>query len=243
MDRDIFNLNVFTNVASPDPAHCLAQHAVRSFHEVFAAGTHRRIVTRIFIDANPHRQTLDAWKETIRKALPDVPFEFIATDGLIDGFARSLEICEGEYAMQLEHDFVFMKNRITHTLDEMLDWMGAHEVNYLRFNKRTNKPAVYDLALEPRGDADFPVCRVSGRSNNPHIIDMRYYREMVLPHLRRPDGSTCGLEGGMCRIVGGGYIYGSLGLPRTVDHLDGRMLRFKDAIRRNLYLARQKRTA
>jgi len=236
MKSEVFNLNVFTNVASRDPSHCLAQHAVRSFFDTFGWESRHRIVTRIFIDPNPNPDRFEPWVATIREALPDIPFELVRTNGMLDGFARSLEVGEGAYAMQLEHDFVFVKSRIPHSLDRMLEEMRARGIDYLRFNKRRNRPAAYDLGVEPAGDADFPICRISGRSNNPHILDTARYREVVLPLLKRPDGSSVGLEGGICRYVGGGYLYGAYGHPRTVGHLDGRRLRFSDGIRRRLYL-------
>lgn len=240
-DPGVFNLNVFTNVASRDPGHCLAQHAVRSFFDTFGGADGLRIVTRIFIDPNPNPDRFDAWTGTIRAALADIPFEFVQTRGLIDGFARSLEIGEGAYAMQLEHDFVFVARRIGHSIPQILERMRAGRINYLRFNKRTNRPAAYDLALEPAGDDAFPMCRVSGRSNNPHVIDVAWYRDAVLPILRGPGGREIGLEGGLCRLVGGGFVYGGYGLARTVDHLDGRRLRMRDGIRRRLYLLRHGR--
>lgn len=236
MESGIFNLNVFTNVASRDPSHCLAQHAVRSFFDTFGWDSRHSIVTRIFIDPNPNPDRFEPWVTTIREALPDIPFELVRTNGMLNGFARSLEVGEGAYAMQLEHDFVFVKSRIHHSLDRMLEEMRARGIDYLRFNKRRNRPAAYDLGVEPAGDADFPICRISGRSNNPHILDTARYREVVLPLLKRPDGSSVGLEGGLCRYVGGGYLYGAYGHPRTVGHLDGRRLRFSDGIRRRLYL-------
>lgn len=236
MKSEVFNLNVFTNVASRDPSHCLAQHAVRSFFDTFGWESRHRIVTRIFIDPNPNPDRFEPWVATIREALPDIPFELVRTNGMLDGFARSLQVGEGAYAMQLEHDFVFVKSRIHHSLDRMLEEMRARGIDYLRFNKRRNRPAAYDLGVEPAGDADFPICRISGRSNNPHILDTARYREVVLPLLKRPDGSSVGLEGGICRYVGGGYLYGAYGHPRTVGHLDGRRLRFSDGIRRRLYL-------
>jgi hypothetical protein len=236
MESAGFNLNVFTNVASRDPGDCLAQHAVRSFFETFGNASRLRIVTRIFIDPNPNPDLFEPWVSVMRKGLEGIPFELVRTRGMIDGFTRSLVLCEGDYAMQLEHDFVFVKSRISHSLDRIVDEMRERRINYLRFNKRSNRPAVYDLDMVPAGDRTFPLCRISGRSNNPHIIDLAYYREVVHPLLDGPNGSSIGLEGGLCRHVGGGYMYGPYGHRRTVGHLDGRHLRFGDGIRRRLYL-------
>jgi len=239
MESELFNLNVFTNVASSDPDHCLAQHAIRTFFDCFVPADGLTIKTRVFIDPNPNPDTFDAWIDTIQKGVPDIPFEVIQTEGLIKGFAKSIHLSEGAYAMQLEHDFVFLKSRISHSLPQMIAQMRQGHLNYLRFNKRTNAQAAYDYRVDPAGTDNFPMCRINGRSNNPHLIELDYYRQVVAPILNGPRALEIGLEGGLCRYVGGGHLYGPLGHPRTVDHLDGRRLRFKDAIRRRLYLMRQ----
>lgn len=243
MDSGTFNLNVFTNVASPDPSDCLAHYAVRSFLSTFPDLGGRKLVTRIYCDPNPNHTGFDAWIDTIRRGLPGVAFEVVQTRGMLDGFIRSLTGSEGAYAMMLEHDFVFRASRISHSLPQMLERMAADEMNYLRFNKRTNLPAAYDYAVLPAGDEQFPMCRVNGRSNNPHLIDVDYYRRMVAPLLSAPGGDMIGLEGGLCRFTGGGFVYGGPGHPRTVQHLDGRRLRFKDAMHRKVFMLKQKRSS
>jgi hypothetical protein len=59
--------------------------------------------------------------------------------------------------------------------------------------------------------------------------------------LKRPDGDQIGLEGGLCRYLGGGQLYGPLGWPRTVQHLDGRRIRQRDGLARMLWLWRNRK--
>ncbi len=231
------NLNVFTNVTSGDARHCLVAEAVQSFFSCFSRPEIGfNVKTRIFIDPNPHRDNYESWIDAIRKGLPDLPFEIVQTNGLIDGFWRSLDLSESRYAVQLEHDFVFLKNRIPHSLADIIAEMEAEDINFVRFNKRRNVRVGYDLFLERDESKQLPLSRISGRSNNPQIIDIPYYRAVLNS---TPEVREVGLEGGFCRHAGGGYLYGEPGWPKTVQHLDGRRIRTKDGLARAIWLLRE----
>lgn len=235
MQRSAINLNVFTNVASDDPRHCLVPVAIRSFFACFARPeVGLEVVVRIFIDPNPHRDHFADWTGVIADQLRDVDYQLIQTKGLSDGFRRSIAMSEGEYAIQLEHDWIFLKHRIKHTLPQIIEDMRARRINYLRFNKRRNVQFGTDYFVDEDDSGSVPLCRINGRSNNPQIIDVAYYQALVAnyPHI--------GLEGHICRYAGGGYLYGPTGWPRTVQHLDGRRVRAKDNIARLLYMLRTK---
>lgn len=235
MSTTPFNLNVFSNVSSPDPRDCLAQHAVLSFLETFAhPGI--SITVRVFVDPNPNPSRYDEWVGAIRDGIGAIPAEIVRTRGLIDGFAESLLRSEAAFAMQLEHDFVFRKANIRHGVADLIAAMQAGRTSYLKFNKRANRAKGFDFFMDPATLAGVPLCRISGRSNNPHIIDVGYYRRVALPLLRPATGVSVGLESGLDQYVGGGYVYGGLGHPRTVEHLDGRNVRLRDALRRRLFL-------
>lgn len=239
MSTTPFNLNVFSNVSSPDPRDCLAQHAVLSFFETFVdcgADPGFAVTVRIFVDPNPNPARFEDWIGTIRAGIGAIPAEIVQTRGLIDGFAESLVRSEAAFAMQLEHDFVFRRQHIRHGLGALIAAMKAGRTSYLKFNKRTNRPKGFDFFMEPATLAGVPLCRISGRSNNPHLIDVDYYRRVALPLLRPAQGESAGLESGLDQHVGGGYVYGGLGHPRTVEHLDGRNVRLRDALRRRLFL-------
>ncbi len=234
------NLNVFSNVASPDARHCLAGEAIKSHFACFDGARGALTTTvRVFLDPKPYRDNHAAWIAAILDNVGSIPVEIVETRGLINSFARSLEMSEHPYAMQLEHDFVFRRHLITHSLAQITDDMAQHRINYVRFNKRRNLLKGYDFFLDEVPGTRVPFCRVNGRSNNPQIIDLAYYKRVVLPLLASERGEEIGLEGGLCQLVGGGHVYGPLGWPATVQHLDGRRIRWWDGIARQLYLTRR----
>jgi hypothetical protein len=238
MSPSTVNLNVFTNVTSIDTRDCLVPEAVKSFFHWFGNQIGpAEVITRIFIDPKPHRQSFDAWVAAIGEGLRGYPFEVVKTDGLVDSFWRSVQMSEGEYAMQLEHDFVFLKERIPHSWTQLVEEMRRSHLNFIRFNKRRNVQFGYDFFMERDEFAQVPLSRISGRSNNPHIIHVPFYREL---YRDIPDITVLGLEGGLCRRAGGGHVYGVPGWPRTVQHLDGRHVRLKDGIARTFWLARER---
>ena len=242
MALERINLNVFSNVSSPDAEDCLAPEAIKSFFQCFAGERGaRETILRVFCDPKPHRAAFPAWKEAILTGVTDRPVEIIETTGLINSFARSIEMSECDYAVQLEHDFVFRPQVIPHGLPELVEAMKAGGVDFLRFNKRRNIKQGYDYYLDEAIAEPIPMCRINGRSNNPQIIRLDYYRDVVLPIIDGPDGQAIGLEGGLCRFVGGGHVYGPLGWPRTVQHLDGRAIRFRDGLARKLHLLKSRR--
>ncbi|SET65575.1 hypothetical protein [Oceanicella actignis] len=237
MSDQLIDLNVFSNVASPDPAHNLAHHAIRSAFETF--GPHLR--PRLFVDPNPNPEGFDAWIARTREALSRLGLpapEVARTCGLSDGFRQAIESARSSHAIMLEHDFVFIRRRIRHGLPELTAGMEAARITHLRFNKRWNRPVGYDYFMRELTDAPFPCCRVSGRSNNPQIIEIDFYRRRVLPVLDPAARKAAGLEGNICDFVGGGHVYGPLGHLATVAHLDGRRRRLKDGLARGLHLLR-----
>ncbi|MXN67124.1 hypothetical protein GR183_19620 [Stappia sp. GBMRC 2046] len=195
------------------------------------------MIVRAFVDPNPNPSHFEAWADTICEGLSELNVEVVKTSGLASGFIKSIEMSKAPYAIQLEHDFVFVKRRIDHSIDEILSGMERLGINYLKFNKRANRVRGYDHFMIPAGDERLPVCRINGRSNNPQVIEIDYYRRMVAPLLDPARKGASGIEGWICRQIGGGYVYGELGHPATTAHLDGRDIRWKDRIRRVLYKA------
>lgn len=242
MSLERINLNVFSNVASPDAADCLVPEAIRSYFDCFDGPRGaRETIIRVFIDPKPHRDNFARWQQAIRDRLPGLRIEIVETIGVVDSFRKSIAMSECAWAMQLEHDFVFRREVIPHGLGEMIGALEAQEIEYLRFNKRRNMQVGYDVFMEEVPGSPVPICRINGRSNNPHLINVEYYRRVVLPHLHSEIGYRLGLEGGLERYIGGGHVYGPLGWPKTVQHLDGRHVRFRDNIARKLHLMKSRR--
>jgi hypothetical protein len=236
--RPVFNVNLFSNVASADPSRALAGHAALSFLDALRAEASHDVVLRLFCDPSPNPQAFDAWTEAAAAPLAPRRVEIHRTRGLADGYAGAIELAEGPYALMLEHDWMLRARLVPHALADLLAGMAQAGIRHLRFNKRWNRAVGYDHFMEPDARAPFPACRVSGRSNNPHILDVAHARARVLPFIDRAARKAEGLEGRLELFAGGGHVYGGLGHPATAGHLDGRALRWRDGMRRRRFLAR-----
>jgi hypothetical protein len=237
MARPIFNLNLFSNVAFPDPGRNLAGHAARSFVEAFDPDASHDLRIRLFCDPNPNPDAFAPWVGAVRAALPGREVEAIRTRGLADGYLKSLDLSEGTFACQLEHDFVFRPRAIRHDLAALAEGMARGRIVHLRFNKRWNRAQGYDAFMTEQDVPGLPCCRVPGRSNNPHLLDLDHARRRVAPFIDRAAEKAGGIEGRVELYAGGGHVYGGLGHPATAGHLDGRGIRLRDGIRRRLWLA------
>ena len=69
-------------------------------------------------------------------------------------------------------------------------------------------------------------CETSCLSNNPHIIDVKKYREKCLPLIQVKPGSK-GIEENLTHVGLTGGIYGPKGYEKTVKHIDGRRSKVK----------------
>lgn len=236
--RPVFNVNVFSNVAAADPERCLAGHAALSFLHGLQAEASHDVVLRLFCDPSPNPEGFDAWTEAAAAPLAPRPVEIHRSRGLADGYAQAIDLADAPYALMLEHDWMLRAEHVSHALAELLDAMAAAPIRHLRFNKRWNRAVGYDHFMEPDPRAPVPACRVSGRSNNPHILDIAQARARVRPFIDRSARKAEGLEGRMELFAGGGHVYGDLGHPATAGHLDGRARRWRDGLRRRRFLAR-----
>jgi hypothetical protein len=225
-----FRLNVFSNVASRRLSDNFCARAIRSFEEAFDIRCDFSAPTRLYVDPNPNPDLWEDWVATTIDAVVDRDIEVVETDGMADGYLRSVRDGDTDFLVQLEHDFVFKRRIINHSIAQLTHCMDALDADYLRFNKRWNRATGSDAFLIPADDCPVPVCWTNSRSNNPHIVDRRAYQTIWLPLCERLGGAL--LEGGVCRYLGGGLVYGGLGLPASVGHLDGRSVRWKDVMLR-----------
>lgn len=170
-------------------------------------------------------------------------FEF--TSSLCDGYLRALT-CETKYLFFLEHDWFFKEN-ITHSLGEQIELMNRNqEINCILFNKMSN--CVYNSQKIYQVDYQIPMCLTDRQSNNPNILRVSHARQVRAPLISK-DGCSihpniefnynmgdfqlpnyCG--GIECELTNycttvdrvrelGTYLYGSVGMSCTVEHLDG----------------------
>lgn len=236
-------LNLFSNVAARDPARNLAAQAARSVLAALRVAHSHRPILRLFCDPNPNPDRFEPWCEAARAALAPLPLEIHRTSGLADGWLRALALAEGDHAMMMEHDFVLLPRRIRHSLAEITAAMARGGVTHLRFNKRANRARGYDAFMVPDPLPGIPCCRVPGRSNNPHLIDVAHARALVAPWVDRTATKAAGLEGRLERFAGGGHVYGGPGHPATAGHLDGRGARLSHVLARPLTRFRARKAA
>lgn len=113
------------------------------------------------------------------------------------------------------------------------------EVKHVRLNKWANEERGWDFVIkEDTRRRAIPLLRTLCWSSNPHFAKMSYYRDVVLPRLSSHygGGAEC-FEVPLYRLVlkdvqrrgfdraheeWGLFIYGQLGDPAVVTHLDGR---------------------
>ena len=124
----------------------------------------------------------------------------------------------------LEHDWEFLGENIEHGLDGICNTMQKDGLLHLRFNKTENKPVAWDADLIEVNHGIMPYCVTPCLSNNPHIIQREPYLEKAINHIRVSSGGRSGgIEDRLLKAKNlYGAIYGPLGHPATVAHLDGR---------------------
>ena len=143
------------------------------------------------------------------------------TEGLAHGYVKSIILSKTKFCFQLEHDWLFLKDRIHHSDLEILDAMRICGISHFKFNQGANVKTAFDKTLLQETVRGVPFCRTPGCSNNPHFIDRPAYIEKYL-HL-----IDVGAEGsGGIELLLGGVpscgIYGPLDHPPAIQHIDGR---------------------
>jgi len=224
------SLNIFTNATESAPNTAVISRTLESIMIMFGPDIYDRLT--FYLDPHPGIDKARDYYENIKKhyPLPEIKY----CQSLSDGYLKSIRDARTDYIFQCEHDWEFLPT-IKHSLDDILYVMKTRGLYHFRFNKRENKVAGWDTKLEERlsfandNDANilpmkifFSYCLTPNVSNNPHIIDVKKYRDEIAQHIIVRPGSL-GIEREI--NAAGKYqsaIYGPLGYPATVRHLDGR---------------------
>lgn len=103
----------------------------------------------------------------------------LPNDGLRSAMLHGLDQIDTEYVLFMEHDWVFKDKIEGQVLLQVLE--ENPEINYIRFNKRENRPYGYgwDTIVEEDNSYSLPLCRVSSFSNTPHLARMDPYVEWI----------------------------------------------------------------
>jgi len=215
-------LNIFTNstVHAPDTWH------IENTYHSFCAMWKKQIPVAVWCDRNPNREKADEYIENLKKIFPVVHSE---VNGLSHGYHLSAFQSEAEFLFQLEHDWEFYPDLITHTADELLDGMRKDNILHLRFNRKLagNVPdghasLGHDIDWEDHEGSVFPYSTVKMVSNNPHIINRKRWVDEATKHTHYIGFTqSYGLEEYLTASPIRGAIYGPPGHPPTVYHTDG----------------------
>lgn len=228
---NLIDLNIFSNSSRPNPEDTFVLLS-RTLHSWCNAFGYSKINTiRIFVDDHPFIDSYPDYIKLLQGLMNqyDKPYSIIKTTGFSDGYVQSTNVSETDYIFQLEHDWRFNNELITHSLEEIIEGMKSGSVEHLRFNKRPNedRPRAKEV-LKPEVFNNVPICVTKQyRSNNPHIINRESYvshwnNYINLKPVHPPSNPRSGgVEQRLWKV--GGAIYGPLGLPPTIEHLEGRI--------------------
>jgi hypothetical protein len=211
------SLNIFTNSTLSAPKTDIIRRTYDSFCDTFG---HEYPVT-VYCDPKPNFKMSKFYFEELQKYFPFV----YKANSLSDGYIKAVNSPYNEdFMFMLEHDWQFNKQLIKHSLEDICQDMKTAGIYHLRFNKRQNIVSGWDIGLKEISIHGFTCCETSCLSNNPHIIDVKKYREKCLPLLQIKPGSK-GIEENLTHVGLTGAIYGPKDYPATVHHIDGRRSR------------------
>lgn len=211
-------LNIFTNSTLSAPRTDIIERTYQSFIDTFGAD----YPVTVYCDPHPNYKQGKYYLEALEKLFPVVH----KTDSLSDGYIQAVNNTDADFCVMLEHDWQFNKPLIKHSLEEICKTMASHGLYHIRFNKRSNVVSGWDIGLTEKHVPlrDFTWCETSVLSNNPHIINVKPYREKCLPLIEIKPGSK-GIEENLTHCGLTGAIYGGLNYPACVKHQDGRRSR------------------
>ena len=206
-------LNIFTNSTASSPSTDIIRRTYDSFCDTFG---YNYPVT-VWCDIHPNIDKFPEYITRLKKIFPEV----VTTNSLSDGYSKSVKYTDTEFLFQLEGDWIFNKDLIKHSLEEICDEMEFRGLYHFRFNKRPNVVALWDTELKEFNGNDVVYCETPCLSNNPHIIAVKKYREICLPRLKLESGSK-GIEEHLTNKGLTGAIYGGKNYPSCIIHQDGK---------------------
>jgi hypothetical protein len=210
-------LNIFTNSTLSAPRTDIIKRTYDSFCETFGD----EYPVTVWCDPKPNFKMSKYYIEDLRKHFPVV----YKSDSLSDGYIKAVNSpYNDDFMFMLEHDWSFNKHLIKHSLKEICEEMSFRGLYHMRFNKRANVVSGWDIGLKEFNGNDVIFCETSVLSNNPHIIDVKKYRQKCLPLIQVKSGSK-GIEENLTHVGLIGAIYGPRDYPACVKHMDGRRSR------------------
>lgn len=231
--KDKVTLLIPTTATCSAPSTKLIQRTLDSANKRLFAGKPIRCI--IHFDMWDESHVSLEYLENLRQLSKIMGFDLIyGSKGL--GFAtrEMISMVDTDYYLFLEHDWEFVMDIDLSSIVTMMD--NHHEVNYIRFNKRTNAIKGWDKVLAPFVIDDIKLLKNDNWSANPHIGRTRTFKEKWLrylpsepqkgPHMEQyinkayqDDIISKGFEDASGEW--GVFVYGKIGDERVVRHLDG----------------------
>lgn len=208
-------LAVFTNCTNDILTAPTIHKTLRSYFNVLKPN-HETV--KIYCDPYPNEQYITDYLKDLKKT----GFDVTITKSLSDGYRKALDL-NADYLFMLEHDWLFIKERITHKLDEIIKIMERDNLWFMGFNRLMNDESLNDTKWQTYfHKRTHEYCLTDRVSNNPHVINRKYYLEHIAPLI---DWTVKGAGYIEQRLQKNGHevaIYGNFGLEPTLIHLDGR---------------------
>lgn len=206
-------LNVFTNSTPDIRKRQTIFETIKSANDVF--GKPDKLT--VYYDPHPNIEDADWYLKLLQEH-----YKVIVTNGLADGYKKSIENSKNEYVLQLEHDWTF-KN-INHSYDDIVRHMKKDGLMYLRFNKFENRHTPFLDPWETHFEPKDWYCETDNISNNPHIINVEYYKKNMINKIDVTASGSYGVEQNLeaRKIIGA--MYGGLNYPATISHIDGAVI-------------------
>lgn len=220
-------LNIFTNCGSFAPNCDLIMNTYNSFVNTFGIEYSRDnplFEIKIWCDSHPNVKLYKAYESNLKDLFKSVTL----TESLPRGYHQCVSENTHDYSFMLEHDWNFVSENLPNGIDLqkiMLD-MDYIKAFHLRFNQFGNFNRRREWLTEVSG-VNYKYCTSQEHSNNPHIIDVKYYKEHYLNKISFRTGGSGRWRYGVenrsdMSLERKPYIFGELKLPATIKHLDGR---------------------
>lgn len=213
----MIELNIFTNCIESEKRFEIIKETTLSCFDTFKIKP-----SKIYIDKYPKEKVFEKYKLQLKKYF-NCPI--IETKGLSDGYIKSIKESKSDYLFQMEHDWIFNKELIKHSLEEIIDVMKKRKIYHFRFSKHTNELRSelmkWQTIMNEKDYNGFKYCETNNMSNNPHIIDRKKYLKDIIQRIKiKPKAE--GIEEELTKKDLISCQYGALKYPPTISHLQGR---------------------
>ena len=220
-DRITFNL--FTNCTINSPKIFPINILFKSLLDTFNLDP-TKIKINIFIDNNPYKKNYDNFLKNLKKYFSSMKTNavFYKTKSLVDGFAKTFDICDTQFIFNLEHDWIFYKRNIMHTLDEILNSIQDEEVSIVKLHSHSIREDTYSKKLNKTYFNNIKYYQCSSTSNYCQIINRERYKKKYLKLIDLNAIKSYGIESNL-QNVSDNYIYASKNNLRAIQHINGRI--------------------